>query len=92
MSLPKIDFNNRNSRRDKRQKNVFKETIQGDFFLVMDSCFDNSTGDFNHLWGDFINTLGDPEVMRKKFQEFLQKQLDEVMADTDEDARLPDVI
>lgn len=69
--MTKIDFKNRNSRKDRRRKNVFEETIQGDFDLVMDSYFDNSTGDYNHLWGDFINSLGDPNI-REKFQKFLQ--------------------
>lgn len=84
-TLPKINFKNRNSRKDKRRKNVFDETIQGDFNLAMDCCFDNSTGDYNHLWSEFINTLGEPKVMRKKFQKFLQNYLDEIMKDTDED-------
>ena len=73
--MTKIDFTNRNSRKDKRKKKTFKETIQGDFDLVMDSYFDNSTGDYNHLWGDFINSLGDPNI-REKFQKFLQDYID----------------
>lgn len=76
-TISKIDFKNRNNRKDKRKKNVFEETIQGDFHLVMDTFFDNSTGNYNHLWGDFINTLDNPKVVRKKFQKFLQKFFDE---------------
>jgi hypothetical protein len=90
--LPKINFKNRNSRNDKRRKNVFSDDIQGDFDLVMSSVVDNSTGDFNHLWGDFINTLGGPKVMRKQFQAFLQKWLNNFYQDAidaDDNAKLP---
>lgn len=83
-TLSKINFKNRNSRQDKRRKNIYEENIQGDFALVMDSCFDNSTGDYNHLWSDFINTLDDPKVVRKKFQKFLQEYLNKSVADHEE--------
>jgi hypothetical protein len=90
--FPRINFKNRDSRNDKRRKNVFSDDIQGDFDLVMSSVVDNSTGNFNHLWGDFINTLGGPEVMREQFQTFLQKWLDGVYQETidsDDATKLP---
>jgi hypothetical protein len=89
---PKINFKNRASRYDKRRKNFFSDDIQGDFDLVMSSVVDNSTGNFNHLWGDFINTLGNPEVVREQFQTFLQKWLDDVYQETidaDDTTKLP---
>jgi len=70
---PKINFKNRNSRRDKRCKNVYPNSLQGDFALVMDvmdNTVDNSMGDYNHLVFDFINAYV-PDC-RKKFQKFLQ--------------------
>ena len=89
-TLPKINFKNRNSRKDKRKKNFFKDSIQGDFHLLTDCCFDNSTGDLNYLWSDFINTLDNPKVIRKKFQKFLQNFLDKIMEDALEaGTRLP---
>jgi len=69
---PKINFNNRNSRNDKRKKNVFEQSLQGDFALLM-SRFDNSMGDYNHLLFDFIEKQV-PHA-RKKFQRFLQTWL-----------------
>lgn len=66
----KINFNNRNSKRDKRCKNVYPNNIQGDYALVMDNVVDNSTGDYNYLVFDFIEAHV-PDC-RKKFQKFLQ--------------------
>lgn len=83
MAKTKIDWKNRNSRKDKRRKNMFKETISGDWDLVMDfhglRLFDNSMGRYNHLLIDFIETLDDPKVLRKKFQKFLQKYIEDVL-------------
>ena len=66
---PKINFKNRDSRKDKRRKNVFEQSLQGDFDLVM-SHFDNSMGDYNGLLFDFIKQHV-PQA-RQKFQKFLQ--------------------
>ena len=67
---PKINFKNRNSRRDKRRKNVYPDNIQGDFALVMDNVVDNSMGDNNYLVFNFIESH--VPNCRKKFQKFLQ--------------------
>jgi len=77
---PKINFKNRDSRNDKRRKNVFEQSLQGDFALLM-SHFDNSMGDYNHLLFDFIERQV-PNA-RQKFQRFLQSWLqNEIYADS----------
>jgi hypothetical protein len=82
MKTPKINFKNRDNRRDKRVKNSYPENPQGDFHLLM-SQFDNSTGDYNYLVFDFLNNHV-PEC-REKFQKFLQDWLNDLYEENEFD-------
>lgn len=77
-----INFKNRCSRKDKRKRNFYSDDVMGDFCLAIDEMkLDNSTGDFNHLFSDFIEEKG---TRRLEFRDFLQKFFDELQAEMQE--------
>ena len=91
--IKKIDFKNRirKDNYDKRRKHTFSDDFEGDFWLAIHEMdLDNSMGDYNHLYSDFLNTLNGN--MRKKFQQFLQKFWDDLRDDMDLDEEIEEEV